>query len=393
MTQTNPPPATESPARAFWQQYIALHPGFGKFLPEFHTALDSIASTPEGQELIAKASRNVRLQSGDDARLLHIGPVIPPKQITSLHPLFEAENIATLPGTWDLQEPWGTGGFPVQGKGSFSSAIHGRIGIDLNEVRRMVIDTRDGKKPLGLTGVLVHELFHSADPNRLPDVMEFRKEQAITTINTHLFSAIICPQTTSGEQKEALFNAAMQASIEFAEHSRKHYENKEFGASLSPQTEASLKALDDYNHFLSDPEATARFLRRQGLDASKFNLRPLSPEALREVKRTLVEQNQREIAYLPGHRIVIPVYETDATRFADAYMRKYHGSYLRNEYKNGKEGTQDHGVYAVTFQCAKKNLPTYAGETVETREGQKLDQPSVQATPTCPEVMESLRRR
>lgn len=383
----------ESSARAFWQRHIALHPGFGKFLPELHASLDSIASTPEGQELITKASRNVRLQSGDDTRLLQIGPVIPPKKMTRLHQLFGAENIATLPSTWDLQGPSDTEIFPVRGKGSFSNAIHGRIGIDLNEVRRMVIDTHDGKKPLGLTGALVHELFHSGDPNRLPDVIEFRKEQAVTTINSLLFSTVTHPETIPQEQKEALFNAAMQASVEFAGHSRARYKNKEFGPSLSPQTETSLKMLDDYNRFLSDPQATARFLAGQGLDPTEFGLRPLSPEALRELKRTLVEQNRREMAYLPGNRIVTPAYETDATRFADAYMRKYHGSYLRHEYENGKAGTQDHGVYAVTFQCARQNLPTYAGEVVETRDGQKLDQPSVQATPTCPEVMESLRRR
>lgn len=372
---------TPAQARAYWQRHIRLHEGFGTDRPHVEQALDSLATTPEGRDLIAKASRNIRIATGDSDRLLHIGPTVAPAVKRFTQPPFPA----------DPADPTAPIAFPVERIGSFSSTYRGSIGLDMQEVAHTGIGTVNGRKHVGLTGILVHEMFHAADPNTIPEIRTLKTERTMAVLRDRIFESILPGDSLSTERKGEVLAAAMQAAGRHAQQTH----GAAAPAGASDIYTLNKKIVEDYNDFIRDPKAIGDFFREQRLDPAEVKLLPLTTEAIFSIVNTVSE---RDMSNLPAMRAVLtPAMEADAVKFTDAYMHKYHSAPMRYDYGNAIPMDTPQPIAAARFECARGNMPsytpTYTGTQESTRDGQVLEQPGVQPTPSCATVTGQQQQR
>lgn len=317
-----------------WQDHLTVDASFGEARPWVERTLDSIASTPEGRALIEKAQRISAYHLDAPTRTLLIGKVIDGQSVTEgIAPIFYAN-------------------------GSYYNPDQGFIGLDLEQVRHLTIRTSDGHKPLGLISLTVHELFHAADPRKIETFIEQHSER----FTRHIMGRIMGAEGIPTNKQATLFNALIQGPM--------------------PEGTSTRQACDiqaaRYNDGIRNEEKLTLLTQALGIDRNALSLTPISGTLLWELQQQ-IEKNSRPALNARN--------EADATAFTDAYMRKYHGSYRRKDYSNGKIGAQDFGLYIQPFQCAKANLPIFDGEQVALPDGTVFRQPSITPDIRCEDVI------
>ncbi len=265
-----------------WRAYLVVSDALGvdKLLVE--QALDRIAATGEDGESLIKAAH---AKCGEAKMTIY-----------SSHEFRDPESDEDTqkePGSQLRTLMYETS----EGRRHSSSVI-----VNHRELRTLYVDTPSGSKQVSAIGIVVHELFHGADPSELNDA---RKVKA---------------PTLGLEQKYAIYQTYRAV---LAEWMQALWENPAFRVLTEEEQLGFLYQEEKKNHNAFLAEVSERI----GIPADQFDVR------LGGFKSTMRKKG-------------VPLTEYDATNYTDVFMRKHFPDEpWRGDYKNAQT------VYHIDPHC------------------------------------------
>lgn len=305
-----------------WRNYIELSDALGENGAGVIRALDQIAATPEGRELIKKAYRT----SNED------------------NPLFSREKIRI--GTAHDRAPTAN---LLQ---TSSLLDQGSIKLDIDQLERLTY--KNGDEPggnevrPGYVHSILHELYHVADARCSGNAM-------IAGIINRLPEELIDPGLGSLTESQL-------ATVRTAAHDS-------FTAFVAAQPGArntrsmNEKALE----YIQSDAFAEDIARRTGISNADFIVRPLTPEFMQE--RLLATKKTWDLAIEPA-----------ATQYTDAFMHKYFDQPPRVHYENIAESSTALPVTVESLSCGLGPMPKYDAHAV-TIDGNTPSPPAMHTTP------------
>jgi hypothetical protein len=351
--------STQSPTPFNWRDYIHLHESLGKDKPAVERVLDNIAATGEdGQNLIKLAYSSLT-----DKTLAFRDNFLNADREESRKLGIKQRDMATkgikkieIRGDGKAQaETLG-----IENKGSHVNAlIPGLVTLDMEQARRLVVDTPKGFARLSLTGFVVHELYHSADIHLRPDIKASPEKQK------ELLDKLVPSTTLTFTQKRAVLRAYYEKLNEEATAYQKSHPHS------NPEKNAMgiAVAMGAAHTKLAANEAAtiADIAKRAGVPSANFSL------ALFKNPEALVEEQAAVLARA----------EEQATRYTDVFMTKHFaGEPWRDVYRNAKKTEAAGDIIIRRPNCGTIETGVYAPESITLESLGTLQQPSISTTPS-----------
>jgi hypothetical protein len=341
-----------------WRDYIHIHESLGKDKAAVELALDSIAATGEDGQKLIKAAHSSLTEKVLAARDKLLGTAKKASQDLGIKNYDVATaKISKVEIRGDIKAQSESLG--IQNRGSIvHGLIPGLINLDLEQVKKITVDTANGATRLSLTGIIVHELFHVADIHLRLDVKgspEKLKE---------LLDKFVPSTTLSPERKKAVFQSYL---VKLDEETKAQLKLNPANnvADIAIAMEAASKKLA-----ANEVATVVDIAKRAGVSSKNFKLPFLkNPEAI-------AQEQEAFLARAEDH----------ATRYTDVFMAKHFaGEPWREVYKNGKNAEKTGDIIIRKLNCGTIESGVYSPESISLESLGTLQQPPIsnKPSPSC----------
>ena len=313
-----------------WRDYIELGADLGEQRTILSQALDQLSRIPEVREEIEKAHRLVTAYgAGQKIRLTTA--------------LFKPETVTDL----------------LQMNGNFSSNPRGIIRLDPFSLTHAWYSTSEGEEaPLSLTGALIHELHHLANPNVWKEDMNVGYSDAVA------LQTVKAPGLTEAQRIQIF-------ALAFAESVKANPPDAVVHGAIDRQ-----KLYEPLAHLSGQTDLRHRIAAQLNLPPDSFAFSDMPAVLLHQIHLDLQPKEQRA-------RLLNA--EEAAVDFTDAIEAKYFNLEPRGRYSNGRIANRMFPLLVPDFQCSSSPWPKYQWQTVVTEHG-TFTQPTIHAEP-CEEAL------
>lgn len=338
-----------------WRDYINLHESLGKDKPALERVLDDIVATGEDGRALIKTAHSSLTEKVLTARDKFLEAE---KKSSDELGIKHHDSAATGSKKIEIRGDTKTQAelLGIQNRGSMVHAfVPGLINLDMEQARRLTVDTPTGSARISLTGIVVHELFHTADIHLRLDVKASPEKQK------EFFDKVIPSATLTSEQKKSVFRAYM--------------------AKLDEETKAILKvtpaqnamgiatAMDAAYKKLAENEdlTTLDIAKRAGVAPKSFSLPFLkNPDAIIQEQTAILARAEEQ-----------------ATRYTDVFMAKHFaGEPWRDVYKNGRNEEKLGDIIIREAKCGTIESGVYLPESITLESLGTLHQPPISSAPS-----------